>query len=265
MSARPPFKFWLGTHETGWLGRPDVAVPLFVSHARLKRRSRLPRAVAPWACDSGGFSEVAARGAGAFEEGHVPYAAAVRRYRDEIGNLAWAAPQDWMCEPFMTAKTGLTVAEHQRRTVENYIALRQLDPQLPFIPVLQGWDHDDYLRCVDLYLAAGIDLMAEPLVGLGSVCRRNRTGAVINLVLTLAGSGLAVHAFGSKGDGAVAVAPYAASADSLAWSFNARNRPPMAGCTHASCANCPRYALAWRQRLLRRIATPQLDLFGSVA
>jgi len=24
------------------------------------------------------------------------YVAAVRRYRDEIGNLDWAAPQDWM-------------------------------------------------------------------------------------------------------------------------------------------------------------------------
>ncbi len=34
------------------------------------------------------------------------------RYRDEIGCLLWAAPQDWMCEPWITAKTGLTVAEH---------------------------------------------------------------------------------------------------------------------------------------------------------
>ncbi len=34
------------------------------------------------------------------------------RYRDEIGCLLWAAPHDWMCEPWITAKTGLTVAEH---------------------------------------------------------------------------------------------------------------------------------------------------------
>jgi hypothetical protein len=259
------FAFWLGTHQANWLGRVDVAVPLFVSHVRLRQRKRMPSAIAPWACDSGGFSEVASRGADAFAGGPGPYIAAVRRYRDEIGQLAWAAPQDWMCEPFMTAKTGLTVAEHQRRTVENYVALRTLDPQLPFIPVLQGWTHDDYLRCVDAYTAAGIDLTAEPLVGLGSVCRRNRTGEVVNLVRTLAGLGIAVHAFGAKGDGAAAIAIHAASCDSMAWSYRARRQPPLPGCTHGSCANCPRYALAWRARLLKRIATPQLDLFGSAA
>ncbi|HEX7995564.1 MAG TPA: hypothetical protein VF506_16690 [Streptosporangiaceae bacterium] len=258
-------QFWLGTHMPSWLSRTDVAVPLFVSHVRLRNRKTLPAAVAPWALDSGGFSEVAARGADAFSEGPAPYITAVRRYHDEIGQLAWAAPQDWMCEPFMTAKTGLSVAEHQRRTVRNLLDLRMAAPDLPFIPVLQGWTPDDYLRSIDLYTAAGVDLSAEPLVGLGSVCRRNRTGEIVRLVMTLAGAGLAVHAFGSKGDGAVAIAEYAASADSMAWSYRARREPPLPGCTHKSCANCPRYALAWRNRLLKRIATPQLDLFGSAA
>ena len=69
--------------------------------------------------------------------------AAVRRYRDEIGGLEWAAPMDWMCEPFMLAKTGLTVAEHQARTVANYLELRSLAPELPFVPVLQGWSLDN--------------------------------------------------------------------------------------------------------------------------
>lgn len=264
------FTFWLGTHRPSWLKRSDVGVPLFVSHVTLRPYKTLPRAVGPWACDSGGFSEVAAFGADAFADGPRPYATSLRRYAEEVGNLAWAAPQDWMCEPFMTAKTGLTVAEHQRRTVENYIALRSIDSQLPVIPVLQGWAHNDYLRCVDLYMAAGVDLAAEPLVGLGSVCRRNRTGAVINLVTTLADQGLKLHVFGAKGDGAVSVSPYAASADSLAWSYAARRDPPLPGCHHGktgtgSCANCPRYALAWRRRLLRRITSPQLDLFGRTA
>jgi len=52
---------------------------------------------------------------------------------------------DWMSEPIMLAKTGLTVAVHQARTVANYLALRDLAPDLPFIPVLQGWRLDDYL------------------------------------------------------------------------------------------------------------------------
>jgi hypothetical protein len=98
--------------------------------------------------------------------------AAVRRYRDEIGRLAWAAPQDWMCEPWIIAKTGLSIAEHQRRTVENYLTLRTLAPDLPFIPVIQGWRRSDYLACVEMYVEAGVDLATAPVVGLGSVCRR---------------------------------------------------------------------------------------------
>lgn len=47
------------------------------------------------------------------------YVKEVRRFRDEIGNLAWAAPQDWMCEPHMIARTGLSLDAHQLLTVQN--------------------------------------------------------------------------------------------------------------------------------------------------
>lgn len=266
MTADPEFTFWLGTHEVSWLARPDVAVPLFISHVRLRDRRSMPRAVAPWACDSGGFTELDRHGVDAFADGPAPYVAALRRYRDEIGSLAWAAPQDWMCEPSMLAKTGLTVAEHQRLTVDNYLRMRELAPELPVIPVLQGWDHEDYLRCADLYSAAGVDLPAEPLVGLGSVCRRNRTGTVRDIALSLGDCGLRLHVFGAKGAGAVRLASYAISADSLAWSYNARRKPALAGCRHKSCANCPRFALRWRERLLACLDAPrQLDLFGRTA
>src|SRR5690242_3031627 len=86
------------------------------------------------------------------------YAAEWKVYRSEIGRLQWIAPQDWMCEPIVLAKTGKTVEEHQRLTVENYLELRSIDPEMPFIPVLQGWHPEDYLRCVDMYHAAGVDL-----------------------------------------------------------------------------------------------------------
>jgi len=59
--------------------------------------------------------------------------------------------------------------------VDNLICLRDLAPDLPIIPVLQGWTVADYLRCADLYDHRGINLAAEPLVGLGSVCRRPAT------------------------------------------------------------------------------------------
>jgi hypothetical protein len=74
----------------------------------------------------GAFSELAAYGRWTLmpEE----YVSAVRRYRDEIGHLSWAAPQDWMCELTMLTRTGLSVQQHQRRTVENFLRLRSLAP-----------------------------------------------------------------------------------------------------------------------------------------
>ena len=188
------------------------------------------------------------------------YVAAVRRYRDEIGNLEWAAPMDWMCEPFMLAKTGLTVAEHQRRTVANYLELCSMAPDLPFVPVLQAWSRADYLRCLDLYQESGIDLTAEPLVGVGSICRRQATGEIEAIVHSLASLGLRLHGFGVKAGGLVRYADCLVSADSLAWSFEARRAAPLAGCTHANCANCPRYATAWRERTLGRLGAVQLHL-----
>jgi hypothetical protein len=51
-----------------------------------------------------------------------------------------------------------------------------------------------------------------------------------------------------------------ASADSLAWSFEARRAAPLAGCSHANCANCLQYATAWRERTLVRLGAVQLHL-----
>jgi hypothetical protein len=39
----------------------------------------------------------------------------------------------------------------------------------------------------------------------------------------------------------------------MAWSYRARRSPALPGCTgHRNCANCLRYALAWRARLRTR-------------
>ena len=243
-------------HHPHWLERAPF--PLFVSHRRLAARRRLPRAATAWALDSGGFSEL--RLHGGWRTTPNEYVAAVRLYRDEIGSLEWAAPMDWMCEPFMLAKTGLTVAEHQLRTVQNYLELRSLAPDLPFVPALQGWRRDDYLRCVELYQRAGIDLAVEPLVGVGSVCRRQATGEIEAIVHSLASMGLRLHGFGVKASGLVRYADCLVSADSLAWSFEARRSAPMSGCGHANCANCLRYAAAWRERVLTRLDAVQMHL-----
>ena len=254
--------FLLGTHQPGWLAR--VGVPLFVSDRRLRTYRRLPVARAAWAVDSGGFTEL--QQYGTWTTPPTEYVARLRRYRDEIGHLAWAAPQDWMCEPVVIAGgragpvtfagTGLSVAEHQTRTITNYRHLRDLAPDLPIIPVVQGWTVADYLRCVEGYDRAGIDLRALTLVGVGSVCRRQNTTQARDILTALHDTGITrLHGFGFKTTGLALCAPLLVSADSMAWSVHARRRPPLPGCTrHRNCANCPRYALTWRDHVLATIA-----------
>ena len=270
-------RFFLGSHRPGWLAR--MGVPLFVSDRTLRRCGRLPRAVAVWGLDSGGFTELQRYGSWDFGPSPVEYVDRVRTYRDEIGQLAFAAPADWMCEPWVRlggivdgvrfAGTGLSVVEHQWRTVENFCELRSLAPDLPIMPVIQGWSVADYVRCVEMYACSGVDLASEARVGLGSVCRRQGTQEAAEIVAAVveAVPGIALHAFGVKQEGLRRYGDWLASADSLAWSFSARYSPPLARCAHRRCVNCPWYALNWRARLLASLpqAGPgiQLGLFGS--
>jgi hypothetical protein len=246
-------KFYLGTHEPSWLAR--LRVPLFISHRRLDQRRRLPCALGEWALDSGGFTELSMYGGWRTSESE--YIEAVCRYQEEIGSLAWAAPMDWMCEPQMLEKTALSVREHQERTVANYLTLREHGP---FIPVLQGWRLEDYEHCVALYHSAGVQLKTLPLIGIGSVCRRQRTSEIGMIVRTLASGGLRLHGFGVKKHGLARYGGALASADSMAWSYAARRDDPLEGCTHRSCSNCSRYALLWRENLLALDNSNQLEL-----
>jgi hypothetical protein len=259
--------FYLGTHMPNWLDHDAIPadVPLFISHRRLAGRKTLPKARGRWALDSGGFTELKMYG----DWDRVPpatYVAEVRRYDDEIGGLDWAAPQDWMCEPVVISGgtflgqrfvgTHLTVAEHQRRTVDNFVQLSELwgnDDTNPFMPVLQGFARDDYLRCWELYDTAGITLTDYPVIGLGSVCRRQAEDEIGDIVgsLQTTDSRLPLHGFGVKLRGLEKYGHLLGTADSLAWSFDARRAKPLDGCaTHINCANCPIYALQWRDKAL---------------
>ena len=238
--------FFLGTHQTVWLER--TCVPLFVSHRRLRGRRRLPLPVGRWALDSGGFTELSIHGRWATSV--AEYVDAARRYLAEMPGLDWVAPQDWMCEPQVLAQTGLTIVEHQRLTVHNLMALRAAAPELPVIPVLQGWQQADYHQHWAMYAAAGIELGVEPLVGVGTVCRRQDGAEAARIIRSLADRGGRLHAFGLKRAGIAACGEALVSADSMAWSFAARRSPPLAGHTHSSCSNCMTWALAWRQRVV---------------
>ena len=240
-------RLYLGTHEPGWLARSPV--PLMVSHRRLGRRPCHARAAVPWVLDSGGFTELAMHGG--WVTTPAAYVTAARAHSAEQGPFVWAAPQDWMCEPSMLARTGLTVAEHQRRTIASVLELRHRAAELPWIPVLQGWTLDDYLRHADAYAAAGVDLAGEATVGLGSVCRRQATTEIAALVGRLSLS-FRLHGFGVKGSGLARYGSWLTSADSLAWSYGAR--------FNGGNANGLADALAWYDRQIIDARPVQLCL-----
>jgi hypothetical protein len=251
--------FYLGTDNPAWFRRTDV--PLFVSRRRIARLKSAGPALGRWSLDSGGFTELSRAG----RWGITParYAEEAAGWMGSIGGMEWAAPQDWMCEPFVLEMTGKSVAEHQELTVASVMELRALAPEVPWAPVLQGWGIDDYHEHVELYRSAGIDLAAEPIVGVGSVCRRQATDEAAEILASLAiGHGVRLHGFGLKRGAMEKASIYLASADSMAWSFSARRSTPLPGCTHNKCSNCLRYALRWREDVLRAIESPtQARLF----
>jgi hypothetical protein len=267
--------FFLGTHQPHWLRDPRfVSVPLFISRRRLSDYKKLPPTEGSFALDSGGFTELQMYGKWSLTS--EQYAEEVSRYIKFYGpHLLWVAPQDWMCEPIVLtggkaargvvfAGTGLSIIEHQQRTVENFVALRKMLGDV-VIPVLQGWYLTDYWRCQELYEDAGVKLADEQTVGVGTVCRRQSTAEATTIMTTLASDGLNLHGFGFKKGGVKNCHTLLTSADSTAWSDTARrsviclpghDKPGQNRRTgHINCANCAEWALAWRDQLLSEITT----------
>ncbi|MFD3535208.1 hypothetical protein [Streptomyces sp. NPDC058664] len=243
--------------------------PLFVSDSTLREQKKLKPAKGRYSVDSGGFSELQ-------ENGHWTrsprqYADDLVRYAESIGPYDWAAQQDWMCEEAIIhggifnrqrfVGTGLSVVEHQRRTVGNFLDLMSINDKLKIIPVVQGDRPAAYEQCINLYDQAGIRLTDYPVVGIGSVCRIQATRKAVDIVQhvsSILGTNR-LHGFGFKTEGLRLVGHLLGSADSHAWSLNGRHKP---GCDfrlsrdkpHKNEANCLRYALAWRDRVLDALA-----------
>jgi hypothetical protein len=255
-----------------------AGIPLFISRNTLWKRQSLPVASTDFALDSGGFTELQKHGKWALSEDD--YVDFVNKLRLNYGKrLAWVAPQDWMCEPIVLkggkgaggitfVGTGLSVLQHQNRTVKNFVALRARLGDL-VVPVLQGWKMTDYWRCEQMYADAGVKLADERTVAVGSVCRRQNTDEAATIMETLATGGLRLHGFGFKKQGIVRCASSLTSADSMAWSLAGRKRPNdshehIARSREAGafgkrgaaddCSGCLDFALDWHSDLIRDVA-----------
>lgn len=279
MKRRPrgDFTFYLGAHQPIWISEPRLSeIALFISRNRIASRKKPPPAGTRFALDSGGFTELQKYGRWSISTSE--YVSLVEWLRAAYGeSLLWVAPQDWMCEPAVIAGgqmgplrfvgTKLSVEEHQRRTVRNFVDLRNRLGDL-VVPVLQGWKLAEYWRCEEMYLDAGVDLASEPLVCVGSVCRRQSTKEAEAIVTSLASTGLRLHGFGFKRQGIVRCARALVSADSMSWSFAGRKRPNLEhehiarsqipgekGKPGAAehCSNCLDYALDWYGEVLQEV------------
>lgn len=245
-------RFFTGLHQPSDTQHFDAA---FVSVNRLRAR-KSPMKVGDWIMDSGAFTEVTTHGR--YRHSVEEYAAEIRRWAGN-GNLLAAVAQDYMCEPFVIAKTGLSVAEHQRLTVERYDALLACETGVYIMPVLQGFTPAEYVAHVQLY---GDRLAQGQWVGVGSVCKRNGDPWAIRQVLgaiVAVRPDLRLHGFGLKttalGSGMIRAMLH--TADSMAWSFSARKQ--------GRNANDWREAKAWVARIAGQEARDdrQRDLFES--
>lgn len=212
-------RFFVGLHQPSDARHVAAAC---ISATRLRTRVA-PFIVHDWIMDSGAFSTIAKHGG--YPESPDVYAAEIH-YWKHIGNLLAAVTQDYMCEPWMLTKTGLTIADHQRLTIERYDKLCALVPDVYIMPVLQGYAAEDYVSHVRQY---GQRLGSNAWVGVGSICKRNvYPGAIADILAAIHAErpDLRLHGFGVKKTALYdpRVRRELATADSLAWSFSARRQ-----------------------------------------
>lgn len=213
-------KFFTGVHDVSLA--KDVA-HAFISVNRLRSKNRRSYfKVKDWIMDSGAFSEIANHGR--FRYPVSEYADWINKFAS-CGNLVMAVAQDYMCEPVMLQKTGLTVVEHQQLTIERYDALRLLT-SVYIMPVLQGYQPYEYVEHLKMY---GDRLKQGMKVGVGSICKRNGNPHAIVAVLEAIKAerpDLQLHGFGLKKTALenAYILSMLDSADSMAWSMAARRQ-----------------------------------------
>ncbi len=240
-------RFFTGLHQPSDARHFDA---VFISVNRLRAR-KSHFVVGDWIMDSGAFTEISTFGY--YRDAVDVYAREIRRWAI-CGNLLAAVAQDWMCEPWIVKKTGLSVDTHQKHTVARYDALLAEESGVYILPVLQGYEPQDYVRHIRMY---GDRLTHGQWVGVGSVCKRNGDPnqiAAVLLAIKHERPDLRLHGFGLKTTalGSPLVTSMLHTADSMAWSFHAR--------INGRNANDWREAKRWTENISSRPVQYMLDL-----
>jgi hypothetical protein len=172
------------------------------------RKSPLPSKGKPWILDSGGFSFLK-------KYGKYPMSEAEYFKHALLLNPYLIVSMDWMCEPTIIKKTGLSVKKHIENTVFSlWTILNHVEKAHPkekngasfnspffssdfILGVIQGWSIEDYLFCIDLLREQGLIL---PYMGVGTLCRRNSEKQIIRILRHIKRElpDVKLHGFGVK-------------------------------------------------------------------
>lgn len=207
-----------------------------------------------WALDSAGFTAVKSwqqKGTQRGMAGIFPWTAAQYVEAASMLNPAWWSqpdlcvereilrhPQDLAFRLNATAtlleSTMRLVYEWQNELARSCNTAVVANLVRPPVPIIQGWDKQDYRYSLDLMMQVWERWMpwvsAPKLIGLGSVCRRTTSHpehGLYSILSSLDGNlpaGAKLHLFGVKGTslGEVKKLPWVASTDSMAFDVSAR-------------------------------------------
>lgn len=132
------------------------------------------------------------------------------------------ASMDYPCEPELREKCSTTVKQQIEKTIENNIALMELETPAVLIPVIQGWKPPEYVYCIDRMREQGL---LSNYMAVGSLCVRKSIKTAEKVIQAvrknmpkatkLHGFGLKISAFKNQ-----YIFNNLYSSDSIAWLYN---------------------------------------------
>ena len=153
-------EYYVGTdrHTLAWKRNAMISANSLVRTEDGKNMYRKePVHVRKWIMDSGAFTQITKWGDFVMSpEEYIRLAC----YFQWCGDLQCIVSQDYMCEPDVIQglkDRGIraSVRVHQQKTVERYMELLDLadkyELRVPIMPVLQGWEVEDYKQHLEMY------------------------------------------------------------------------------------------------------------------
>lgn len=160
-----------------------------------------------WFVDSGGAPETIKANGGHPEpiEDYIEYLSDPPiKYRDdpEEVEIDYFALRDWPCEPEVREALDLSLDDLLDLTVRD--SLRTLEMaeaagiEAEPVAVLQGWEPEDYLECLDRFAEVGL---LTDHIGIGSICRRAPVDEIVEVAAKIKQAlpdRCTLHGFGVK-------------------------------------------------------------------